>query len=441
MENKLINELYRINQLIGVDDVIVESVATPIVRSLQTLFSKISDDVVEKFVIKTGIQVTDDALDNIINKLRAGQPITKKSLNLLLSQIDGNKLAKIFTKSKILMGDDVYDNIIRYEKLLKSNPKKYREAIDSINTMIDNLPYLKDLPDNLKKSIKLELKGKMDNAVTIASRRKSLNFNLLRRGNIDDIISGYKIGYKSSPDVLSKIFKNVRTLHWPTSRFTSQEYKQLLVWLSTGSSRMPSEILKTFTKHGFGGGIASFGGEFVKKYFKLMFYLTMLRLSYQVIVDLTDGKENYPKNVTSLEIIWDRIKRAAYWPDAKWVIPITITWPIFETIMGPMLRGDSPWDEILKKLENKISQYQSETDEMVSQTKEEPSLTDKGELILFKRKVKSKYPNFKYSNNLKIINGVPYFVYETETYPIYNYNNEYYIKHNGDVIYLDDLTQ
>ena len=30
MENKLINELYRINQLMGVDDVIVENVATPI---------------------------------------------------------------------------------------------------------------------------------------------------------------------------------------------------------------------------------------------------------------------------------------------------------------------------------------------------------------------------------------------------------------------------
>lgn len=441
MNNKLINELYRINQLMGGDDVILENVATPIISSLQRIFSNLSDDAIEKFVVKTGVSSTDNSLDNIVAKLKAGQPISKKSLNLLLSQIDGRQLAKTFTKSKILMGDNFYDDIIQHQKTLKSDPKKYNDIIDEINSVIDNTPYLKNLPDNLKKGLKIELKTKMDDAVKIATRKNGLTFNSLKRGNIDDIISGYRTGYKSSPDVLSKIFKNVRTIHWPTSKFTTQEYKQLLMWLSTGSSRMPKEILETFTKYGFGGGIASFGGEFVKKYFKLMAIITFLRVGYQAILDLTDGKENYPSDVTMLEIIWDRIQRAAYWPDAKWVVPIAVTWPIFETIMGPILRGNSPWDNILKKLENKISKYQSEADEMVSQSKETPNVTDKGELMIFKTKIKSKYPNFKYSNNLKIIDGVPYFVYETETYPIYNYNNEYYIKHNGDVIYLDDLTQ
>jgi hypothetical protein len=128
----------------------------------------------------------------------------------------------------------------------------------------------------------------------------------------------------------------------------------------------------------------------------------------------------------------------------RWVWPVgTVTEPIFTMVRGIVKRetpgqiydkmksGNLPEQKELEKLNNEVE----------NATLEKTSVTDKGELMLFKTKIKSKYPNFKYSNNLKIIDGVPYFVYETETYPIYNYNSEYYIKHNGDVIYLDDLTQ
>jgi hypothetical protein len=141
--------------------------------------------------------------------------------------------------------------------------------------------------------------------------------------------------------------------------------------------------------------------------------------------------------VTDIENNWGKF-------GPRWVWPVgTVTEPIITMVRG-ILKRERP-GQIYDKIKSGNLPEQKELEklnaEVENATLEKPSLTDKGELMIFKRKVKSKYPNFKYSNNLKIIDGVPYFVYEADTYPIYNYNSEYYIKHNGDVIYLDDLTQ
>jgi hypothetical protein len=404
MEDKLITEVFRITELMNTSSIISEAVAPSpgLFTALKRLVSNSSDETISKFITKTGIQSTDNAIDDIIKKLRNGEDIGKKKLNLLLSQINGNALAKEFVQSKKILGEDFFDSIIRYKEILKKQPDKYDEVIYSINTTIDNETYLKNLPENIKKALKLELKEKMDDTVkSVVSKKGLIPFNSLKRGNLDDIISGYKSGYRSSPDILKKIFSNITSLHWPTTKFTSQEYKQLLMWLSTGSSRMPKEILEIFKKQGFGPGIASFGGEFVKKYFTLLKYVVILRIAYGIIKDVTDGKENYPSNVTSLEIIWDRIRKAWYWPDAKWVVPVAITWPIFETVISPILRGNSPWGNIEDKLKSKIKEYEGEIDQMIDKTK--TNVEDKKNQILNKiEDTEVGFKVFTLKNNLTI---------------------------------------
>lgn len=404
MEDKIITEVSRITNIMGVKSVVNEVTTPPssILSSIRRLVSNSSDETISKFITKTGIQATDDKIDDIIRKLKNGETIGKKNLNLLLSQINGTELSKILAKSEKILGKDFFDRISRYKEILNKTPEKYDEVIKSIDTVIDNEPYLKNLPENIKKSLKLELKSNMDDVVRKVSLNKNLkSFNSLNRGNWDDIISGYKSGYRSSPDMLKKMFKNVSRLHWPTSQFTSKEYKQLLMWLSTGSSRMPKEILEIFRKQGFGAGIASFGGEFVKKYFTLLYIIVGLRLTKDIIVDLTDGKENYPSNVSALEIIWDRVKRAMYWPDAKWVVPVTMTWPIFEKIISPILRGNSPWPNIEKEIQGKVDEYKGQMGEMIDKTK--TKVNDKKNQIL--NKIENSEVGFKaftIKNNLTI---------------------------------------
>lgn len=383
MDTSIITEISRINIIMGNGPIIIEAV-TPgpgLLNALKNIFVNSSDDVVEKFIIKTGTKAFDDKIDDIIRKLKNGESVAKQNLNLLLSQLDGNELSKILVKSQKILGDNFYNKIEDYKKILKSNPEKYQEVMDSINTIIDNYPPINNLPNNIKQGLRKEFKDDMYSVISTTSK-KFKPFSSLQRGNFDKIIKGYKSGYNSSPDVLSKIFKNVTSLHWPTSNFSSKEYKQLLMWLTTGSSRMPDEIVKLFRQHGFGAGIASFGGEFVKKYFKILRIVVGLKMAYQIILDLTDGKENFPSDATMIEIIWDRIRKAWEWPDAKWVIPAMVTLPILQDILGPILRGNDPWEKILEKLKNETSKYSEDLDKMVEDTKK--NVDDKKNQIMDK---------------------------------------------------------
>jgi hypothetical protein len=174
MEYKLITEISRITEIMGADPIISEAVKPPtgLISVLKKLVSNSSDETISKVIAKTGIQSTDNAIDDIIVKLKNGENIGKKSLNLLLSQINGNELSKILVKSKKIIGEDFYNSINRYQRELKNGADKevYDRIIHSINTLIDNDAVLKNLPKNIKNALKLELKTKMDNAV-IASKK------------------------------------------------------------------------------------------------------------------------------------------------------------------------------------------------------------------------------------------------------------------------------
>jgi hypothetical protein len=429
MENKLINELYRINQLMGVDDVIVENVGTPIFNSLQRIFANLSDDVIEKFVVKTGVSSTDNALDYIITQLKAGQQISKKSLNLLLSQIDGSKLSKIYTKSKILMGPDFYDSIIRYEKILKSDPKKYNEAIDSINRVIDDVPYLKNLPDNLKKSLKLELKTKMDDAVKGGKSNTSLN----TIKGLDVLGKGFSEGW-NAPSLLKSVF------NWNTfvPKNNAKGWVIFMRWLLTGTTRsIPKgfqQVWDTLVKQGIGKDFAkilaikitSVGAEVFQRWLILNGAMFLLNQAISYWREMGGNEMSKRESTTLLEDAVTDLENNWGKFGPRWVWPVgTVTEPIIAMVRG-ILKRETP-GQIYDKIKSGNLPEQKELEklnaEVENATLEKASMIDKGELMLFKKKIKSKYPNFKYSNNLKIIDGVPYFVYEAETYPIYNYNS------------------
>ena len=77
-----------------------------------------------------------------------------------------------------------------------------------------------------------------------------------------------------------------------------------------------------------------------------------------------------------------------------------------------------------------------------SDDKKNPSLLDRGESELFKRKVAKKHPSFKFMNNITVENGQPYLMINDTNYPIYEdvNNAKYFIKVDGEGIYLDNLT-
>jgi hypothetical protein len=77
-----------------------------------------------------------------------------------------------------------------------------------------------------------------------------------------------------------------------------------------------------------------------------------------------------------------------------------------------------------------------------SDDKKNPSLWDRGESELFKRKVAKKHPSFKFMNNITVENGQPYLMINDTNYPIYEdvNNAKYFIKVDGEGIYLDNLT-
>jgi len=372
------------------------------------------DNEISKGVIKSGnVKNAKELMDY----LSTGGKITKSEI-LPIARSLANNTTNI-VNLRLIANEMVNNNNVR-KTLIGKTPDEIRDILVNKNG------FSNELTDIIIRNLQ------------IYKSANKVGFSSLKRGKFDEIVKGFKSGYKSSPDVLAKIFKNVRKLHWPTREFTSKEYKQLLMWLSTGSSRMPSEIYQVFRRHGFGPGIASFGGEFVKKYFTLLMYFTGLKLGYQIIVDLLDGKDNYPDDATALEIILDRLKRvfvkpdgSITLPDAKWVVPVTLTWPVFETILGPILRGNSPWGNILNKLESKANEYDKELKNMVNKTKENVIPKTSTGIDDFKEFIKQSWSSDYDENNVNLYKKGDYYIANDKTDNL----SYFYIKNNNKFEY------
>ena len=297
----------------------------------------------------------------------------------------------------------------------------------------------------------LEKKYGVEQSKILSDKIYKSNTSLNTIKGLDILGKGFREGW-NAPSLLKSVF------NWNTfvPKNNAKGWVIFMRWLLTGTTRsIPKgfqQVWDTLVKQGIGKDFAkilaikitSVGAEVFQRWLILNGAMFLLNQAISYWREMGGNEMSKRESTTLLEDAVTDLENNWGKFGPRWVWPVgTVTEPIITMVRG-ILKRETP-TEIYDKIKSGNLPEQKELEklntEVENATLEKPSVTDKGELMLFKTKIKSKYPNFKYSNNLKIIDGVPYFVYETETYPIYNYNSEYYIKHNGDVIYLDDLTQ
>lgn len=470
MENKLINELYRINKLMGVDNIIVENVGPPI-NALRKLFSSLTDNAIDKIVVKTGVSATDNEIANTIAKLKAGEKITQKSLNTLMSQLDGVKLAKLFSKNKKLMGEGFYTEIENLKKLLESNPNKYNDVIAQINNTIDNVPYLRDLPDNLKNSLKLELKASMDAAKDIGVQAKKA----AKAPNIAPIVDN---------SLTNRLITSV------TPAQLDAQLKNSITQLGIKKFKLTGKNLELFRDELIGFFNREFNEKFITDYSsKLSFVSDKLNnlppseknaLLTNVTTNLEksfgDILDKSKLSVINKKELKDLLKfgfskpfegtmfARLIWILKWWVHTVKISGAIgvvtflsdftqwdfdrytkegYSSFLALLRRLFIPIWNIIESIYNVVDSLVSGAIKVSDDKQKEQGILDKAENEVFKRKVQKKYPSFKFTDDIIHRNGQPYLIINDSSYPIYEdgNNGKYFIKdENGDGIYFDNLT-
>jgi hypothetical protein len=377
--------------------------------------------------------------------------ITKKKLSSPLPINKINTSRKII--NRLVKGELNPQDTIKVLKVLFKNETSNKELLESIaNYIVKNDQSIVNFKGKSKEEIISILKPKYgdEQSKILADKIYKYNYSNIRQG-LNVLSKGYREGW-NAPSLLKGV------LNWNKliPEYNAKGWVLFTRWLFTGTTRnIPKgfqQIKDTLVKQGVGEDFAkilaikitSVGVEVFKRWIILNGVVFLLN---QVISYFREmgGNEMSKRESTSLleDIVTDMENNwGKFGP--RWVWPVgTVAEPIFTIVRG-ILKRETP-SEIYEKMKSGSLPEQKELEtlnnEIENSTLEKPSLIDKGELMIFKRRVKLKYPNFKYLNNIKIIDGVPYFVYKTETYPIYDYNSEYYVKHNGDVIYLDDLTE
>jgi hypothetical protein len=156
MENKIITEIRRINEIMNGKVVIYEQIVPAV---LKKIFNQIDDDLIKK-MLKSG----DNSYDDIIKKLKAGETLSDDTINLLLKVIDFDSMAKIMINKKLL-GTKVDIYIEKIINILKENPSRYDEFIVKLGDDFNNYGSQKELPQELIDSIIKVLKDKIDDSV------------------------------------------------------------------------------------------------------------------------------------------------------------------------------------------------------------------------------------------------------------------------------------
>lgn len=156
MENKIITEIRRINEIMNGKVVIYEQIVPAV---LKKIFNQIDDDLIKKM-----LKSSDNSYDDIIKKLKAGETLSDDTINLLLKVIDFDSMAKIMINKKLL-GTKVDIYIEKIINILKENPSRYDEFIVKLGDDFNNYGSQKELPQELIDSIIKVLKDKIDDSV------------------------------------------------------------------------------------------------------------------------------------------------------------------------------------------------------------------------------------------------------------------------------------
>jgi hypothetical protein len=343
MNTKLLNEINRINSIMLGENVLLEQSSS--VLLLKKLFSSIDEKTLRKI-----LKNTDDDVIESVNKIKKGESISDNRMIRLLTSIDYNLLSKNLIDNKVLGSEfnKQIDNLIIRIKSGKSSYKK------ELNIFFQDMEKgFVSYPDEVINGLKKEVKRRVDDAVSV-------------RGSSEKVAAGFIEGLKS-PNVYRNMIKNVRKFRWPTKDFTREEYQRLLMWLGTGSSRLPMEMITLIRKHGLTSFASSLAGEAFKRYLYLTGILTGLNLMRQLMRDslFSPGYERNPDEV--LKNLLTVARETLILPGLQWVIPALVTWDVLMTVIRPFLAGGGP-EEILGSINDKINELEIKKERLIRRT-------------------------------------------------------------------------
>jgi hypothetical protein len=347
--------------------------------------------------------IRDKKINNVVDYTDSSGVTRKYTLKRYDALIDAlkvgalskNDTAKVL-KTILITSDD--ENIIRAcAKYIVKNDKEFRSRYKNLS--------------------KKEIESSLLRGDLYDEKQSKIFADEIYNYKYSGYVQSFKTGYKSSPAVYVPMIKNLKKFSFPTKNFTLEQYKQLISWLTTGSSRMPTELAQVFIKQGFGQLIATLGGEFVKRYLYLTGMLTGLKFTIQVLTDnLTPEAERNEDEI--INNVSEIVRNTLTTPDLKWVIPAVVTWDALSTILGPLLAG-SGLKGVINKINKKISNIETEVSEMKSKTFGDGQLPKDLKDILT--------PQQQKQIKTKMVNNKPYYYWGTEDYEVKKINNEWLV--------------
>jgi hypothetical protein len=345
MNKKILNEINRINSIMGGENILSEQAATA------TMLKKIFTSLDSKSLSKILKSANDDVIESI-NKLKKGESISDRSMSRLFKSVDFDLLSKKLMDNKDVFGYEFHNQIDYLIIRIKSGKSSYDDDMNKFLSFMDEA--FANYPDEVLSALKKEVRQRVDNALKV-------------KGGAEKVATGFKEGFKS-PNVYRNMIKNVRKFRWPTKDFKPEEYQRLLMWLASGSSRLPMEMITLIRKHGLTSFASSLAGEAFKRYLYLTGMLTGLNFIRQLIIDnMSSEAERNPDEF--LNNILKVAKESLIFPDLQWVIPALVTWEAVVTIMGPISAGTG-LKGVLESITAKIDELENRKERLVQRTEE-----------------------------------------------------------------------
>jgi len=202
MDNKVINEIKRINGIMSGKIVLSEQIVPQI---LKKIFSVVDDDVARKVV-----RATDDSFDDTIRKLKAGENLSDDAIESLLKVIDYDFLAKSLVDQKLL-GNQLNVNINKIIEALKKDASRYDELTLKMNNVIETFGTNQEFPQELIDAINKEVKSKIDNAIGGMSKY-DVSPRILGKGERILIKNSVRLHHLKIARLFRDFFKDNKTL-------------------------------------------------------------------------------------------------------------------------------------------------------------------------------------------------------------------------------------
>ena len=291
-----------------------------------------------------------DEADFLLNLKKAADESKEFSEYLrpkVLSSIDPSQ-------KKIL--DDFYDDIISD---VNSGKASKNSALSSIDKGVDATiggPF-DEVRDLLKKEYRDKLTKNIPQTKSVVKSQ---------------ITTGLKEGWKNSKsvygEILGRTWDKYITRNYKGPFWNESLGKRFLMWLGTGSTRLPSELVDLYRNNGLLGVTSTYVGEAGKRWLKLTVVMTLVHTILDIAKDSASPFEA-EKQGGLVKIAWERLKEGWAPANIGWVIPIIYLKDPMLAVLVPLLSGDP--GHIVPNLEKWLDTAKNEAENLKEKTKEE----------------------------------------------------------------------